>query len=118
MKIKNMMGHLSIDELSARKLLKALRCDTHEQLEALWEGYADYLQPMYNRPLLFECVMAYANELIGGHGVDGIEDDNGDWLTYVNTGDTYSATLIHYAGRYKLSTWGDMVENNQQFQSE
>jgi hypothetical protein len=30
---------------------------------------------------------------------------------YVNTGDTYSATVVSYQGRYRVTTMGDMIES-------
>lgn len=79
-------------------------------------GYSSYSTQHLER------VMAIADEAIGGHGVEraayefdtrrGIERPVDFY--YVNTGDTYNATLIanHKPGhrRFYISTWGDEVE--------
>jgi hypothetical protein len=58
------------------------------------------------------------NRLLEGHGWEYVyhatkTDDRG-WpemvFKYVNTGDTYNATIIKYRGRYRVTTMGDMVE--------
>jgi len=71
----------------------------------------------YNRPRLYEVRMAALNEVIGGYGVEGIEkpDSHGcgryeDFIDYINTGDTYSATILYDGGRYWIGCWGDVVE--------
>lgn len=62
------------------------------------------------------------NTLIGGHGVEVIRSpdayDNyyGDAVAeYVNTGDTYNATVVHdiRTGKFLLTTMGDYVEKNE-----
>lgn len=68
-------------------------------------------------------VLEEANRLIDGHGIEGIRIE-GAYIdhyyfdivaTYVNTGDTYSATLLHESetGRFLLTTWGDWFEANE-----
>lgn len=40
-------------------------------------------------------LMDGANELLGGHGIESIESENGRaHMSYVNMGDTYTATVI------------------------
>ncbi len=61
-----------------------------------------------------------ANELIDGHGVEAIrvegahvDNYHGDIVgTYVNTGDTYSLTIVHDSenNSFHLTTFGDWVE--------
>jgi hypothetical protein len=68
-----------------------------------------------------ETVMDQINDLIGGHGVESIRGDGpgGFWqdsvAIYVNTGDTYSATILYDTTKEKfaLTTMGDFVEQNQ-----
>ena len=55
------------------------------------------------------------NELVGGFGVEGIEVEGEFVADYVNTGDTYSATILREYGiwntsEYRLTTWGDWLQ--------
>jgi hypothetical protein len=58
------------------------------------------------------------NRLLEGHGWEYVyhatkTDQFGEpemVFKYVNMGDTYSATVISYQGRYRVTTMGDMVE--------
>lgn len=54
-----------------------------------------------------------ANKLIGGYGVEAAQYGTNNYLLYVNTGDTYNATLLcdQKKGRYIFSTLGDVVES-------
>lgn len=63
------------------------------------------------------------NEIIGGHGIEPINGDHhvsnyyGDIVAlYVNTGDTYNATVIYETeeGRFHVTTMGDWVEQFQE----
>lgn len=55
-----------------------------------------------------------ANEVIQGYGGEIIRDPiKGLLAVYVNTGDTYSVTLLCNiaTGAWRISTWGDYVES-------
>lgn len=42
---------------------------------------------------------AAINQLIGGYGVEGVETLNTEeWATYINVGEEYAPTLIHFRG--------------------
>lgn len=54
-----------------------------------------------------------ADRAIEGHGVEAIRcPSRGLMAVYVNTGDTYSATLLcnMSTGAWRVTTWGDYVE--------
>lgn len=54
-----------------------------------------------------------ANTLLEGHGVEAIRcPSRGLLAVYVNTGDTYSTTLLCHipTGAWRVTTWGDYVE--------
>lgn len=57
-----------------------------------------------------ECI----NETIGGHGVEALGDNMEPAALYVNTGDTYSPTLLYSynSDTIRLTTWGDFAESN------
>lgn len=57
------------------------------------------------------------NSCLNLHGVESIkinEESLGmyasDYVTYLNSGDSYNNTIIYYKGRYILSTLGDFLE--------
>lgn len=55
----------------------------------------------------------YADALLEGYGVESIRCPNRGLLAvHVNTGDTYSATLLCNieTGAWRITTWGDYVE--------
>ncbi len=43
-------------------------------------------------------------------GIERLELPDGSEVTYVNTGDTYSATLLFVGGEWIYSCWGSVVE--------
>lgn len=59
------------------------------------------------------------NKIIGGHGIEFIaqnpygvsERDFGEHFEYVNMGDTYVPTVIYHRGKFKIASWGDLVES-------
>lgn len=48
--------------------------------------------------------------LAGTHGIEGVQASTGEWLTYLNAGDTYATTVTVWRGRYRIESWGDRVE--------
>jgi len=54
------------------------------------------------------------DKIINAHGIEAIRGEYGIVAHYVNTGDTYNATLLHDVNKNKLylTTWGDWVEKN------
>lgn len=63
--------------------------------------------------------LAVANHYLNGCGIESIglpegcfdrcQDPEVD-IRYVNLGDTYATTLCKVNGRYRVSSWGDIVE--------
>jgi hypothetical protein len=72
------------------------------------------------RALDAEKFMSAANVIMGGHGVDSLEDENayngsywgGVIGLYVNLGDTYVRTLVYDVGdnRFMFTSWGSFLE--------
>lgn len=69
-----------------------------------------------------EDTLEFANDLLGGHGVESIKSELADrpggyWMesqgAYVNMGDTYDVTILHdnLAGEYLVTSWGDWFED-------
>lgn len=43
-------------------------------------------------------------------GVESLESTAGEYADYLNTGDTYAATVIYWRGAYRVQSVGDFVE--------
>jgi hypothetical protein len=63
--------------------------------------------------------LRFYNVLSGGFGVETIGLPDGCFdncrqpeltIKYVNHGDTYDTTLLWVGGRYRVGSWGDIVE--------
>jgi len=60
------------------------------------------------------------NKIIDGHGVEALadrDDNSSSYLPhaiYINTGDTYSPTILfdYHTRNFSLTTWGDYVERH------
>ena len=42
-------------------------------------------------------------------GVEGILEGKVD-IQFLNTGDAYDSTVLYYRGRFRVSSWGDILE--------
>lgn len=88
-----------------------------------FEATAACVRRCYNYPSADELAMSAINELIGGFGTEGIEVDGEFVAEYVNTDDTYSATIVREYGlwgtsEYHLTSWGDWLEAREQENAE
>jgi hypothetical protein len=70
----------------------------------------EWLGRCYHRPSYPERLMECLNETIQGHGVECL----GSKALYINTGDTYSPTLLlnTRSGGISITTLGDFIESN------
>ena len=67
----------------------------------------------YHPPRTWDIRMECLNEIGGFYGVEGIDATfrgKRVWMEYLNAGDTYAPTLVRFNGRYRVSSWGDIVE--------
>jgi hypothetical protein len=71
----------------------------------------------YNQPRRIDRILACINEVMSGHGVEAIWGSDAYWpaADYINTGDTYSATILfnRESSAFQLTTWGDFFERNE-----
>jgi hypothetical protein len=44
------------------------------------------------------------------YGVESGQLQSGEYFSYLNTGDTYNPTIVHFRGRFSVCAWGDIVE--------
>ena len=63
-----------------------------------------------NPPATSDVRLTCLNVAIGACGVESFETAGG-YVDYLNTGDTYSPTIVRYpSGTYAVTTWGDVAE--------
>ena len=72
----------------------------------------------YNKPRRIELILSALNELMETCGVEafrGRESQYHACAEYLNTGDTYSPTILfrHDTGTFSLTCWGDFFERNE-----
>ena len=53
------------------------------------------------------------NKVLEGFGIESVASiSHKHDFEYVNMGDSYNYTICDYKGRLRITTWGDIVENN------
>lgn len=76
-----------------------------------------YFSKCFHEPRRLDRILACLDECLGTHGVEALGDVRtyGPPAEYLNTGDTYAATILfdHLAGNFKLTSWGDWLEKNE-----
>lgn len=89
----------------ARGILKGkIRPDAIKQV-------ATWIRSCYNEPSYHAKKMYALNVVLQMHGVEEIIDSNGYRLCeYLNSGDTYTTTLLFYNGKYHIGDWGSLLE--------
>ena len=77
-----------------------------------------WFKQCYHKPKRLEMLLAAADALLGGHGVEAVYhgglQDNGVAAEYINTGDGYNPTLIydHRKGEVVISDYNSFIERN------
>jgi hypothetical protein len=117
--IKRIAQELNINPEIAGKVRAIVRGELdREQLYALSPRVEELSELLcYHRPSLTNVMLEVINDLIDGFGVEVIEKPNAngdgrysDYIEYINTGDSYNATVLRDGGRYWIGTFGDIVE--------
>ena len=110
------MSAFSITDASTARIIVRL-CNGTLDPEAFEAGKAR-AQECYNRPSDTDLVLTVVNTLVDAHGVEGVpyETDamyDGDFISYVNMGDTYAATIVWSPDKgYRIESWGDAYERS------
>lgn len=94
----------------ARRILEMSRAE----LETLPAGAAR-VRACYHPPstadLRLHCLSALDPGLCGVEGFPLTRGRYaGEWLEYINAGDTYTPTIVRVCGRYRVACWGDYAE--------
>lgn len=90
----------------ARAILEMSRAE----LEKLPAGAARVAE-CYHPPKTYDLRLTCLDALGESYGVESFELRNGSYCDYLNTGDTYSPTLMRVNGVYRVGCWGDIAEN-------
>ncbi|WP_144267084.1 hypothetical protein [Comamonas thiooxydans] len=94
------------DAQRARAILEMTRTQLLE-IAACQKRDAECFHP----PKTHELRMTALNALESGFfGVESVRSTNDEYADYLNTGDTYAATLIRFRGNYRVQSLGDFVE--------
>lgn len=91
------------------KQARAILEMTRSQLEVLPAGAARVAE-CYHAPSTADVRMHCLDALGESSGVEAFELRDGSYCEYLNTGDTYSPTLMRVHGRYSVGCWGDIAE--------
>lgn len=76
-----------------------------------------YFAKCCHEPKRLDRILACLDECLGTFGVEALGEVQtyGPPAEYLNTGDTYSPTLLfdHITGKFCLTSWGDWFERNE-----
>jgi len=93
-----------IDEV---KNLERARNWTRKRFNALREG--ERCHPSHHAAqAMKEAEKRYQLETFGVEG--DCTENGGIDIIYLNTGDTYALTIVYHDNKFKLTSWGDIVE--------
>ena len=105
------------------KTLSAVFANPREAKRILTMTRAELLRLDAGRALDTECHhlpstwalrMTCLNAIDAGlHGLESAETTEGEYATYLNTGDSYAPTVIYWRGRYRVQSIGDFIETQE-----
>lgn len=94
------------DPKAARKIFEM----TREQLLTTDAGKARDKE-CSNPPKTYDIRLHVLNSLESGfNGAESMASVDGEYAEYLNTGDTYTPTVIYWRGAYRVQAVGDFVE--------
>lgn len=117
--IRKVMESLHVDRETAKRIRGVVKGTISPENPDMFPKTDRWIRSCYHMPSITALKLSALNELIDGFGVEGI--GQGDWrenytppFEYINTGDTYSVTIIrdNRRNRYFISDWGTIVEKN------
>ena len=108
--IKHLKESLNIDTRQARlvrSLIKGTVSTWGEDLFPKSNRYFNTCHTYYTRRVL-HCL----NEVMEMHGVEALTRDGEVVAEYLNSGGTYTPTLMYIKGKFRISSVGDYAERN------
>lgn len=93
------------------KELKTIFRMSREQLESLPAG-EKRVRECYNPPDTSDIRLCCLDACAETCGVESFQTKRGEWVEYLNAGETYAPTIIRFRGNYRVECWGDIAERH------
>ena len=89
------------------------KSNCRDKIMSLSTDAAQAVKSAHGRIPLRHLRMIALNQAARTHGVEYLETKRHGVIEYLNTGDTYAATLVRFpSGFYTIKSWGDIVESD------
>lgn len=108
--IKTLQTLPGVDRAKARELRAILEA-RREELEAMPAGEALICASWYS-PTTRKLRLACLDAALGTYGAEAFWTRRGELVEYLNAGDTYTPTIVHFRGIYRVACWGDIAERH------
>lgn len=95
---------------NAKQARKVLEMDKAQLTVAFDE--AGLNKGYHNTPSKKDMRMLLLDKLADTSGVEAVALGNGEIVDYLNSGDTYTPTLVFWRGNYLVTDWGTLVERH------
>ena len=105
--IKTLSRIHDADHAAMRRILKMTR---QELISLPCAALQDYRKSCYGSPMTYIMRMTALNEAARCHGIESHQATNGEFVTFLNTGDSYADTIIYWRGTYRVQSIGDFIE--------
>lgn len=99
-------------EDAAPLLRRILKSRSRSELLTLSSDAADLERRSYGRQSMQALRFAALNQVMEGFDAEAFRTHRGEWVTYVNTGDTYNVTILKFRGTYRIGDWGSIAEKH------
>jgi hypothetical protein len=115
---KKIAEHMGCSLETAKKARAIMKGETRITDNPDFPKTNSWIESCYHKPRRIELILSALNELLECHGVEAWNDGRDRMhasVEYLNTGDTYSATILfrHDSSTFRLTTWGDFFEANE-----
>lgn len=112
------MSQINITKEQAETIRGLIRGEIRTKDAARFPASNQWFNQCHHEPKRLDRILACINEAMGGFGVEAIWGENDThWpvADYINTGDTYSATILfnRETCAFQLTSWGDFYERNE-----
>ena len=111
--IKTLMRIKDVTRGDAVKIRAILKCNSVDAVTEISDSALKYVRQCYHRPPLQLAKLTAIDAILQTFGVESIPHGHGmrsPSIDYCNAGDTYDLTLLWVRGRYRVASWGDIVE--------
>jgi len=114
---KALIDALNITQEQAQTVRGLIRGEIRTKDAGCFPKANAYFAKCHREPERLARILECLNEVLEMHGVEAIGECRtyGPPAEYLDAGDTYTATLLfdHIAGNFKLISWGEWLEKNE-----